>query len=606
MMKIFLKRSILVTAILITVVTCGARISNAEGEVVNLTIRNGANVIYNDSVPLRPTGMISLDGHDLIANSVLSALHDADVLSTSFAITDLQYYDTMGSFYLNCINSACNNWQYTVNDSYSDTGMDKFPLSGGDNIYLYFGPHHKFSINSSSITTKEDLIVNGQNYVYESNDWEPLTGVTIGVTQPDPSKPWSPIEVATNPIGDDGQVTFSSLPVGNYNVGIQEDYYTPSESLTVVEAPVKRTGSSGSSVGPIEIQLPEKTFSIPSALEFLSKNENDDGSFGDSLYTDWVAVGIAKAGDEAKTIETKISDYLKNNDLMSKIVTDNERRAMALMSLGINPYTGTKTDYIKKIANSFDGVQIGDKSLYNDDIFALLVLSHAGYRDEDEIISKIVSNIISSQSADGSWGSVDMTSAGIQALSNFKNISGVDESITKAQSYLKNSQKEDGGFENVSSTSWAIQAMSLDDSLQTEVDKAIEYIADKQLEDGGLNQEEINNRIWSTSYAIPAVLKLSWNDILESFPKEEVNVPDISEVETTPERVVKVAPSTIRRESGKNLPKFVEKEVVENNLLSANVGESTQNQIVVDEPVKHTIWQKVTSPFKWLFIKLGF
>ena len=36
-----------------------------------------------------------------------------------------------------------------------------------------------------------------------------------------------------------------------------------------------------------------------------------------------------------------------------------------------------------------------------------------------------------------------------------------------------------------------------------------------------MDGSDINNRIWVTSYAIPAVLKLSWTDILESFEKEE-------------------------------------------------------------------------------------
>ena len=63
---------------------------------VNLTIRDGANIIYTSSIPLQPTGTIQIQGHDLDANSVLSVLNDADILSDSFTITDLQYYDSMG------------------------------------------------------------------------------------------------------------------------------------------------------------------------------------------------------------------------------------------------------------------------------------------------------------------------------------------------------------------------------------------------------------------------------------------------------------------------------------------------------------------------------
>ena len=60
-------------------------------------------------------------------------------------------------------------------------------------------------------------------------------------------------------------------------------------------------------------------------------------------------------------------------------VTDYERHAMALMTLGINPYNGTSVNYIQKIVDSFDGNQIGDPSLINDDVFAIFPLVKSGY-----------------------------------------------------------------------------------------------------------------------------------------------------------------------------------------------------------------------------------
>lgn len=378
------------------------------------------------------------------------------------------------------------------------------------------------------------------------------------------------------------------------------------DSIKTEEEPTKEihhsshSGSSGSSVAPIVIT--KKVFSIPNALEFLSKNENKDGAFGNSLYTDWAAIGVVKAGSESEMLKNKLGDYLKANELNSEIVTDNERRAMALMSLGINPYTGTKMNYIKKIIDSFDGTQIGDKSLYNDDIFALIVLSHAGYTDKDEMIAKIVFDVIKNQSLDGSWGSVDMTSAGIEALSNFKEVVGVSEVIKKAESYLLVQQKDDGSFGNISSTSWAIQALSLNESLKIETDKAIDYLADKQLEDGGLDQESIENRIWTTTYAIPAVLKLSWNEILELFPREETKISNTNEVITT--RVETVNKNKVVEK--KVLPKFIEKEVTEDNSLTASAGGSITNSESPNTSRERTFWQRVSTPFKWLFIKLGF
>lgn len=281
-------------------------------------------------------------------------------------------------------------------------------------------------------------------------------------------------------------------------------------------APRSRSGSSGSYITPQE----EKTFSIPLALEFLSSQQKDNGSFGDILYTDWVAVGISKT--EADIMKNKVKDFLLNYKYESNVITDNERHAMALMALGINPYTETGINYIKKITDSFDGNQIGETSAFNDDIFALIILNKAGYTKEDKIIKKIIPFIISKQSQDGSWGSVDMTAAALSALENFKDIETVEDSIKKGEVYLLSKQKENGSFDNSFSTSWTIQALEKDPSFSLEVNKAVDYLSLEQQEDGGIEKEnKIENRIWATAYTIPAVARLSWNDTLQPFEKKE-------------------------------------------------------------------------------------
>ncbi|MBK5215474.1 MAG: DUF5011 domain-containing protein [Candidatus Pacebacteria bacterium] len=289
------------------------------------------------------------------------------------------------------------------------------------------------------------------------------------------------------------------------------------EEIPVVIPASSGGGSSGGSTSTIE----EKTFSVENALSFLSQNQNSDGSFDSPMYTDWAAIA-AKAGNDSN-LKSSILNYLKSNPVNSSIITDHERRAMAIMALGINPYSGTEVNYIDKIISAFDGSQIGDSSLYNDDIFGLIVLANSGYSKNDEIIKNTVSFIIKNQSSNGSWGSVDMTGAAILSLNNFKSLSGVNDAISKGELYLKSAQKNDGGFENPSSTSWAIQALSLNSSFDEEVKKAINYLATQQQNDLALdNNIDINNRVWATAYAIPAALKLSWSDILESFEKEEM------------------------------------------------------------------------------------
>lgn len=526
-------------------------------------------------------------------------------------------------------------WLANLDFSHFDLSSKQYELQSNDKILFYFDTN-PLKISSTNLTP------------------EVGSEITISMTEPDYG-PWPPVWVSAT-LGKlvIGSGVFELDVNGEYKINIintdpivikgQKDGYIDSPSVTInpiASAPEEtvctnsatnppdcdnNTGS-GSSSGSIP-----KSFSIPSAISFLSVNQKDDGSFGDSLYTDWVAIA-ASAGNDF-SLKSSISNYLLNNQNSSSVITDYERRAMALMALGINPYTGTSTDYIQKITNSFDGTQVGDTNLFNDDIFALIVLQNAGYTNNDVIIKNTISYIISKQSTNGSWGSVDMTSAGIEALNNFKEEEeeGVSDAISKAENYLKSSQNPDGGFYNTSSTSWAIQAMSQDSSLNENVNSAIKYLTDKQQNDGGLDGSDTNNRVWITSYAIPAVLKMPWSDILESFDKPEStstsqnNKTDVvpvvelqNPIPSVPQAEVvvmdeKVKELPVKIEKKKNIKiKVVEKapqegiiaqEVSNTNLLEASAGNFDQNN---NKPTFiHKLLKKIASPFVWLWISLGF
>jgi len=282
-------------------------------------------------------------------------------------------------------------------------------------------------------------------------------------------------------------------------------------------------GSSGGSSGSGGGNEALVNFSIHNAIDFLFLNKGQNNLFGGLLYSDWVAIGISKAGNYQNGLKEELFNYYKDYNFISSIITDNERHAMVLMSLNINPYSGKEINYIEKIVSSFDGEQIGDPLLYNDDIFALIVLYHAGYNKNDLMIKKIVEYIISMQNNNGSWNNVDMTSASIQALRNYRGLPKVIEAIEKAESFLLGKQEINGSFGNSFSTSWAVQALSQNNLYENQINKAIIYLTNKQKEDGGLDEGSLESRIWATAYAIPAVLKLSWNDIFHSFDREEIN-----------------------------------------------------------------------------------
>lgn len=267
--------------------------------------------------------------------------------------------------------------------------------------------------------------------------------------------------------------------------------------------------------------LIKDSYSKDKALKFIYSKQKENGSFGESLYTDWVAIGIAKESDLDEEVKDKLKNYLLKQDFKGFNITDYERHAMSLMAMGINPYNGTKVNYIKKIIKNFDGIQIGDKNLINDDVFGLIVLQNVGYSIDDKIINKLIRHIISNQNENGSWGgSVDMTSATIMSLYEFKDIENVKNSIKKGYKYIKKNEiiKANKNFGNPFSASWAMQAFSLEDWYQDEIERGLKFLARKQHNDDGYIKESSKDSIlWATAYSVPASSGFSWNDILVDF-----------------------------------------------------------------------------------------
>lgn len=277
--------------------------------------------------------------------------------------------------------------------------------------------------------------------------------------------------------------------------------------------------STGSSNGN---PLPTTGLDIPLAFSFLSSLQNGDGSWNE-LVSDWAAFAYAVPGAPSAA-KSRLTSYLKGADTRTSNVTDVERHALALMALGINPYTGASQDYIAPIVSAYDGTQIGDPSNPRDDIFGILALSHAGYSSKDPMLQSMASTIASQQQPNGSWQDVDTTAAAIQALTG---IGAEGGAVARGEAYLRSMQQPDGGFYNISSTAWAIQgiiALGEDPSSWSKGGNTpLTNLGALQRPDGSLstNGNEMN-RAWEVAYAIPAAKELSWDDILHSYSKVAV------------------------------------------------------------------------------------
>ena len=313
------------------------------------------------------------------------------------------------------------------------------------------------------------------------------------------------------------------LPSGNSGMGSTAIITPAPISETVISTAVVSEAISAPTVKP--------TFDLKKAFDFLITQQKENGSFGEDLYTDWTALALTTGNFQDQTI--KLIKYFGESKSGNMSLTDSERHAMALMAVGLNPYNNNSENYIEKIINSFDGKQFGDVNEDNDDIFALIVLQNVGYQQDEKIISNDISFILSKQKDDGSWdGSADMTGAAIEALVSFPQTPGVGESLEKAKKFLKQNQKNDGGWNNVSSTAWAIEGILAlgekiedwgknDPAIDGASNTPLDYLATLQDNDGGIKNENIQNKLWETIYVVSALSGKTWNQIMQKFEKLE-------------------------------------------------------------------------------------
>lgn len=277
--------------------------------------------------------------------------------------------------------------------------------------------------------------------------------------------------------------------------------------------------------------LEERHFNVESAFDFLVSKQSADGSFGSPMLSDWAAIAFGATTDEVCNdacpgAREKLRAYVASMMISTSIATDLERHIMALEALGLNPYAvvGSPVD---ALVAKFDGSQMGDPSLVNDDIFAIFPLLNAGYATNDSVPDALFSFIISKQKPNGSWeDGVDLTAAAIQAIALFPERPEAAAALANAKKYMQRNQDESGIFGKSSySLSWVLQAIAaLGESPHDWTKSGITplgYLGVFQQDDGGVEPMSVGEetRVWATSYAIPAAFGKPWDAILKDFSR---------------------------------------------------------------------------------------
>ncbi|MCD6453059.1 MAG: hypothetical protein J7K77_02080 [Dehalococcoidales bacterium] len=269
---------------------------------------------------------------------------------------------------------------------------------------------------------------------------------------------------------------------------------------------------------------------VAGALDYLAGEQNDDGSISDFATSAWVVMAVAAADEDPhdwkKTGKPSLVDYLSSNAASATTTNDYSRMLLAIAAADEDPQDFGGRDFVSLVRSAYDGTQIGDAALLNDDFWGVMGLIAAGENPDSEIITHTVDFILNNQSADDSgwsWGvgeasDVDDTAAAIMALVAAGE-SPTSSVITNALDYISSTQMESGGFESWGSTnsatdSWGIGGIVAGDedpssanwtaALGDPVDDLLTF----QNTDGSFNWTAAtpSNKALMTAYAIPALL----------------------------------------------------------------------------------------------------
>lgn len=232
-------------------------------------------------------------------------------------------------------------------------------------------------------------------------------------------------------------------------------------------------------------------------------------------------------------IKSQVGQYLKPQASASLA---HEYYILAIVAASENPWNFGGVNVAGQLLDMFDGTQIGQPGIINDDFWAIIALTAAGVKSSSSVIQTTKQFIIAHQNADGGWGcNTDGSGMGsgadpcdtanaIMALiaAGEKSSSTV---IQNALSYLHSLQNSDGGFpyyegttaSDVASDARVMAAIKACGGNPTGTEWTVDgnnplsHALSLQKDDGGFAwMDGGSTDPWMTTYIMPALVGKYW------------------------------------------------------------------------------------------------
>lgn len=545
-----------------------------DQSLVQLNIRSGDTILYSKTLSFEADDSVIIaddaGAEATVPNaSFLGFLYGVDTKTDAFEISSFTYFSLYDSLLLNCIDSpslnepACHNWKYAVNGSLPGVGMDSYTLTGGEQIYLFFGDYHRLNMSTSTVTKDTTFTVNAESYDYTNDTWKTLTKGSIEITQPNPDSAWSPFVRDTGTLDDTGQATFNLSATGTYAASVLGDYYFPSISFTVIEEAQDETSDSEDNDpspgdnGPTNSSklVSETTINetIAAILSYIRSVQNETGAVESDDVTDWIAMAFGSQGIYADKVASgersllhALHDYKPTADTELNACAAYPRHVLAYLAAGIDSGEPVVQGYIERIKTECHTDNLYGQPGINDDMFALLALLATGTDIDDEVVKTTFNTILADQRSSGAFtwnggAAPDATGGALNALkyADSKGMSVESTVYANAKTYLKSNQSADGGWgfdgetsSDINTTSWVMMGINALGEGQSEWSNTQErnpwHVLTESLTDGGFYTSiytDPDPDWFATKHAVPALSGDSWAITLPARKLDDV-IPD--------------------------------------------------------------------------------